>query len=473
MSEPVVAGRRQWQALAVCLASAFVNMLDVSIVNVAMPSIESSLRAGTAELQLIVAGYTLAFALTVVPAGRLGDVHGRKKMLMIGVTGFGVCSLLAGLSVNDWMLAAARVAQGVCAGLANPQVSGLIQQLFPGKQRGRAFGYLGTLVGVATATGPLAGGAIIALAGTEHGWRWIFFINVPIVAVVVPLAARLLPGKDADRSSTKLDFFGVALIGVGTLTFMTPFVLSERSASAGGPGNERWLLLIVAFALLPVAYFWERHYHRRFRAAVFDPRLLRNAGFCFGAAIGFVYFASFTSLFLIVTMVLQAGLGFSALQAGLTAMPYALGSGLAASLAGRRVAKHGRKLVVAGLCLALVGMSAIQVVLRFAPTQWVAVSLACAMLLTGLGSGTVVSPNQTLTLAHVPVEIGGVAGGMLQVSQQIGSAVGMAVVLAGFFANQVAMGERQAAAHSLLVSMALIALAVGVAVADWRRTART
>jgi MFS family permease len=285
-------------------------------------------------------------------------------MFIAGVAGFGAMSLVAGASTSDTMLAVARLAQGVAAGLLNPQVSGLIQQLFSGAERGKAFGIFGATIGVATAIGPLAGGAIIALAGPSGGWRWVFWLNVPVAIVVIPLARRLLPAKPAVARPPRLDLPGILLIGLGTMAFMIPFVLAGENGTVLGP-NLWWAA--GAVALVPVVYFWERAYQRRHSAAVLDPALLRNPGFLYGAGVGLVFFAGFTGIFLLVTLVLQDGLGFTALQAGLVGTPFALGSGFTALNSGRWVARHGRKTVVAGLAVAIVGLVATDAVLRWAP----------------------------------------------------------------------------------------------------------
>jgi EmrB/QacA subfamily drug resistance transporter len=450
------------------MAAGFLTMLDISIVNVALPSIETTLHAGPTNVQLIIAGYTLASGLVLVPAGRLGDVYGRRTMFVIGVAAFALMSLGAGLSTNDTMLSLFRVFQGASAGILNPQVSGLIQQMFRGLERGRAFGIFGATIGVSTALGPVAGGAIIALAGPEYGWRWVFFLNVPISAVVLPMALRLLPSAQARGPHTKLDLLGIALIGLGTMTFMIPFVLSgDEGERILGP--HRWWWLAAALVLIPVVYFWERRYQRRYKAAVLDPALLGNVSFRFGAALGMAYFAGFTAIFLIVTLVLQEGLGYSALQAGVISTPFAIGSAIVAWRSGRWVGRWGRKLVVAGLTVAIIGLLAADAVLRWAPTADMAWALALTLMIAGIGSGSIISSNQTLTFAEIPSSIGGVAGGVLQVGQRVGGAVGVSAALAAFFTEKASKGASVAAADALLLSISLIGVAWVIAIVDSRR----
>jgi MFS family permease len=326
---------------------------------------------------------------------------------------------------------------------------------------------MGMLIGIATSIGPLAGGSLIALFGAEHGWRWVFFINVPIVAVVVPAALKLMPPKPAGETQTRLDIPGVLMIGVATACLMAPFILSTESSGAVGPW--RWWLLLVAAALIVGLVFWEGHYQRTTGAAVFDPTLLSNPGFTLGVVIGGLYFAGSVSLFLMVTMVLQQGLGFSPLLAGLTGMPFAVASALSAQFSGRRIVRIGRKLVIIAITWVLAGLVLIDCVLRFVPTSHVGWALAGAMFFTGLGAGSVISPNQTLTLARVPSRIGSVAGALLTVGQQLGGAIGMSIVLSTFFATAATQGPQAAAARALMLAVGIISLAWICAVIDARR----
>src|SRR3954463_4126949 len=193
----------------------FMTLLDVSVTNVALPSIGDDTGAGASQLQWIVSGYTLAFGLVPVLGGKLGDDHGRRLMFQVGVTGFVVTSALSGLAPTAGLLIAARVLQGLFGGLINPQTSGLVQQMFSGADRGRAFGVLGTTVGLGTAIGPLVGGALIALGGPTFGWRPVSFVNVPVGTLVLFLSRRYLP----DPTSTthhRLDVLGAALLGGAT-----------------------------------------------------------------------------------------------------------------------------------------------------------------------------------------------------------------------------------------------------------------
>lgn len=464
----------RWRALGVCLAIGFITMLDVSIVNVALPSIERSLDAGASQLQLIVAGYTLAFGLVLVPAGRLGDARGRRGLFLVGLSGFALTSLGAGLAQTDEVLAVMRLLQGVSAGLLNPQVVGTIQQLFTGYERGKAFGYFGATIGVSTAIGPALGGLIIQVAGAEHGWRWVFFVNVPVIAVVLPLAVKFLPRRAAGAMSgivgpngrPRLDVPGLVLVALTTAAVMVPFV---TTTGAGGDDPTRWWWLAVAAVLAVATVLWERAYQRRTGAAVLDPRVLSEPAFRNGALLGMAYFAGFTAVFLVVTLYLQQIAGYTPLQAGLVGMPFAIASAVAAQQSGRLVAEHGRGVVVVGLVLVLLGLIGSDLVIRLVDPPAVAFALAATQLVAGAGSGLVIAPNQTLTLARVPVDRAGVAGSMLQVGQRVGSALGVAVALSTYYSALAAGVEGGVAAgRALLLTVALVAVALVVGVVDLR-----
>src|SRR3954463_5496334 len=212
-------------ALAVCLAAGFMTLLDVSIVNVALPSIEQSLHAQPNGLQWIVSGYALALGLLLVPAGRFGDAHGRRPVFMLGVALFVVASAASALAPTALALVVMRIVQGFAGGLITPQISGLIQNLFRGEERGKAFGYFGSTIGVATAIGPLVGGALIALFGVHNGWRAVFFVNLPIGAAILLLARRFLPAPaPAERRPQAVDPVGVILLGAAVVSILVPLI---------------------------------------------------------------------------------------------------------------------------------------------------------------------------------------------------------------------------------------------------------
>jgi EmrB/QacA subfamily drug resistance transporter len=459
----------RWRALTVGLVAAFMTLLDVSIVNVALPSIERDLGASATSVQWVVSGYALAFGLALVPAGRLGDTLGRRRMFLIALSAFVATSALSGAAPTIGLLIAARLLQGVAGGMLLPQNSGLIQELFAGAERGRAFGFLGGTVGLATAAGPVIGGLILVAFAGPDGWRWVFYVNLPIGLVALALAARLVPA--ATRSGWRglhLDLVGTLLLGGGVLCLLLPLV----DATDGGLGRL-WPLSLLAVALLVGFAWWEASTARRGRQPLLDPQLARTPGYAPGLLIGLVYFVGFTGVALVMALFFQDGLGYSPLRSGLAVTPFALGVAASAVLAGRLVARVGRWLTVSGLTTIAVGLAATALVLRHAGGDRAAWAAAGPLLLAGLGGGMVTSPNVTLTLQSVPVRMAGAAGGALQTAQRIGAAVGTAL-LASVFYRVLTTGHAYplAISDALLCAAGLMLLALLLAIAElWHRRA--
>jgi EmrB/QacA subfamily drug resistance transporter len=454
----------RWKALSLCLVAGFMTLLDVSIVNVALPSIRTGLDAGESDVQWIVAGYALAFGMVLVPAGRLGDARSRRGVFAVGLGLFTVFSALCGAAPSAGWLVVFRLLQGLSAGLVSPQVSGFIQTMFRGAERGRAFGMFGATVGISTAIGPLLGGLLVTTGGDGDGWRWVFLVNVPVGVVALLLVRRLLPVSATRKQRESLDPVGVVLFGAAILLALLPLV--EGST---GLGSRPWWLLAPCAALLVAFGWWERRWSGSGRATLMDLRLVRVRSYVLGLGLGTLFFAGFTSLFLVLTLYLQAGLGYSALEAGVTQTAFAIGSATTAALGGRLVSRIGRALVVGGLVMCAAGLVALDLLVSLLdqPGGWV---LAPALLLAGLGTGAVISPNVTLTVAEVDVRYAGSAGGMLQTAQRVGSAIGVALVLAQFFSALAASSGDFAEAFSigLRTTLAFVLGALVIGLVDLR-----
>lgn len=455
---------RRWKALAVCLVVGFMTLLDVSIVNVALPSIESGLGADSADLSWVVSGYALAFGLVLVPAGRVGDARGRKVTFLVGLSLFVLSSAACGFAQGPTQLVVFRLIQGVAGGILAPQVSGLIQLLFRGAERGKAFGMFAATIGISTAVGPLLGGVLIQLGGSAEGWRWIFFVNVPIGIAAFVAATRLIPARPSETKQPlrgSFDPLGVLLLGAGVFALMLPMVQEQE-----WPGAQKWLLLIVAAVLLGAFVLWERRQGRVGHQQLVDLSLFSMRSYSLGCIIAMVYFAGFTTVFFIYTLFVQQGLGYSALQAGLAVTPFALGSAVSAAAGGNIVNRVGRSLVLLGLGLVVLGMITTILAVQFVPGHNVGYAAALPLLVAGVGSGLVISPNLTLSLDQVPVTKAGIAGGVLQTGQRIGAAAGIALVGAVFFAQVANSGGEWARAFQIGLATAaglvLIALLVGL-----------
>jgi EmrB/QacA subfamily drug resistance transporter len=463
---------RRWKALAVCLVAGFMTLLDVSIVNVALPSIREGIGASTSELQWVVSGYALTFGLVLVPSGRLGDARGRRTMFIVGVALFTLSSLAAGLAPTALLLVVSRLVQGVGGGILNPQISGLIQELFRGPERGKAFGWLGTVIGISTAVGPVLGGLIIRLLGVEAGWRWIFFVNIPIGLAAIALSTRLLPAPEPAEAAPRrdLDLVGVGLLGAGVLALLLPLVQEQQ-----WPGAAKWWLVVLGVTLLALFVLWERRYAARGHAPLVDLTLFSLQSYSAGSALALAYFSGFTGIFFVLTLYFQGGLHYTPLAAGLAVTPFAAGSAVAAAVGGRLVSRAGRPLVVVGLVAVVVGLVLTDVALaRYGDSPSAGWWTVAPLLLAGVGSGLVITPNQTLTLSEVPVRQAGTAGGVVQTGQRIGTAAGIALVGSLYFSTLASShGDyTNAASQGLRAATALTAVSLAIGIADLLRTRR-
>ncbi|PPI27766.1 MFS transporter [Rathayibacter sp. AY1B5] len=466
--------KTRWRAFAVSVGVAAITILDLSKVNVGLPSIERSLGADASQLQLIVAGYALAFGLALVPAGRLGDIRSRRLLFLIGLTAFTVTSLLCAVAPTIELLVVARFLQGVAAGIQMPQVLGLVQQMFTGAERARAFGVFGATIGLSTAFGPTLGGLLIAIGGEQDGWRLLFWMNIPLGVAALVFAWKLIPKKrsrpEGDRS---LDPVGLLLLAVAIFAFMLPFLLTTGSSS---DSPYRWFWLVLAAAAAAVFVRWEAHYAASGRTPVIDFRIFRTSSYRNGILVATSYFAAIPATFLLTTLFLQQGLGLEPVFAGMVSIPFALTSAVTAWYGGKLVQRYGRALVVLGIVLVVIGFTLVLLAAELLPAETAAYGMGAAMLVAGAGGGFVVSPNQTLTLAEIPPAQGGVAGSVGQLGQRVGTAVGTACASAVFFAtlaSERGMAEgldqyHDAFRNGYFVTLGLIALALVLGLLDLR-----
>jgi EmrB/QacA subfamily drug resistance transporter len=450
---------RRWRILSVSLVVGFMSLLDVSIVNVAVPSMQQGLDTSPGAIQWVVSGYLLTFGLTLVAGGRLGDAYGRRRMMLLGLVGFVVSSAAVGFAPNVALVILARLVQGATAGLLTPQNSGLVQDLFRGAERARAFGLFGATVSVSSAAGPVIGGLIIGAAGADNGWRYLFLVNVPIGILALVAVARIVPPPDpaAEGTDTRIDVLGALLLGLTVLCLLYPVVSVE--------GGHRWpLLVLIGVPVFAWAFVvWERRVAASDRPPLLDLRLLRGLpGYSNGLLVGSTYFAGYTGILLVLSVYLQDGLGYSPLGAGLLLMPFALGSAISSPLAGRFVPRFGRRLTVIALAVTMTGVCLIALLVAGHDPSGLAWVAAPLMFLTGFGGGAVVSPNITITLADVPPRMGGAAGGALQTGQRIGSAIGAAVLMTVY---QTALHSGSGIALRITLSTSLVVLSVALLMA--------
>jgi EmrB/QacA subfamily drug resistance transporter len=461
-----------WRAVSIVLAGAFMALLDTTIVNVALPTIRSGLHASPASLEWVVSGYALAYGLALVPGGRAGDRFGHKPLFLTGLTVFVLASVACGIAQTSGEIVAGRIVQGLGAGLFYPAIAATIQLAFTGPARSKAFGVFGATIGFATALGPLLGGLIIAAAGTAEGWRWIFFVNLIIGAVTVPLAAWQLPRSEAHRRRS-FDLPGFGLLTAGLLLLLIPLIEGEQD------GWPAWCLAcfgacVVVFALLA---WWEIRAQRRGGDPLLKPDLLRQTSFSAGAIFAVTYFAGFSSVFFTLSILWQEGLGHAALITGLVVAPFSVGSLLAAASSDKLSARMGRMVLITGCGLVLAGLALAALVIHLtasSPNGWYLIG---PLLLAGLGNGMTIAPNQDFVLASVPRSDAGTASGILATAQRLGTAIGIAVIGTVLFGSLhitpgpggVARAFTHSAQLALLANLAFVAVSLILVVALPRR----
>ena len=433
-------------AFAVLILGVAMALLDTTIVNVALPTIRTSLSADEATLSWIISGYALAYGLALIPAGRIGDRIGHKWVFIVGLAGFTLASLAAGLAQDTATLIVARVVQGLFGGIFFPPVTALIQLMFPPRVRGRAFAILGAAIGFSTALGPLAGGLLIQWLGDTDGWRSIFFVNLPFGVIAIIAAFLLLPGGAESKATSALDFFGFVLLAGGLVAILVPLIQGQQD------GWPLWTYLSIAGGIVLIGLFavWELSVARRGKEPLVPPHLFSHPSFTGGAILALVYFAAFTSIFFTISLLWQAGLGHTALESGLVSIPFAIGSIVGASQSNRLAERLGRTVLLIGTGLVSIGLISLWLVLlRVAPgdlTNW---ALLGPLLVAGIGSGLFIAPNAQFIVATVDRTEAGAASGVIGTAQRVGSAIGIAVigsVLFGNLPNSFAPTAAQAAA---------------------------
>jgi EmrB/QacA subfamily drug resistance transporter len=419
---------RRWLTLVILLLAAFMNLLDVSIVNIAIPSIQRNLHASYADVQWALAGYTLSYALVLITGGRLGDIFGRKRLFLIGVTGFTIMSALCGAAQSPGMLIASRVVQGAMGAIMVPQVLAVIQVIFPPKERIKALAGFGVTAGLGTVSGPLLGGLLIQHNLLGLDWRPIFLINVPVGIIAVAASAVLVRESRAPQPP-RLDPAGVGLISAALLLLLYPLVEGRQL------GWPAWTFVSMAAAAPVLAVFigYERIKQRRDGSPLVPLSLFRERGFSAGMAIAIAFFLGIASFGLVLTLFLQVGLGFTPLHAGLTFLPFSVGVLASSGAAARLAPRFGRGVIMVGALIIAGGMgSMIAIVHHYgaAVTTW---ELTPGLVAAGLGLGTVIAPLADVVLDRVPRQHAGSASGVFNTGLQLGNSIGIAVIGVIFF----------------------------------------
>ena len=422
---------RRWWMLPVILVGSFVSFLDFFIVNIALPAMHDDLGARPAQLQFVVAGYGIGFAVSLITGGRLGDIFGRKKVFLVGIGGFTLASALCGLAVNPTMLIASRVLQAMMAATLTPQVLAIIRVEFAPLERPFAIGLYGTSMGFASIVAQVLGGALVSINLFGWSWRSIFLINIPIGALAISVAALVLRESRGVTRPT-LDLVGVGLISSALFLLIYPLV---EGREAGWP---LWSFVMLA-ATLPTLFGFvahERSVVRRGRTPLVALHLLAVPTIAFGLIVSVVFFSGLAVFFVVLTVFFQAGLGYSAFSAGMMFLPFAIGFCCTSSLSGPITARIGARIIglgVALMALALLGV----VVLAHAGTVPDPRALVPLFLIYGLGQGLAQPAliNTVVGGAGVSGADAGSAAGLFLTTAQSSIALGVAAIGDVFFAR--------------------------------------
>src|SRR4051794_14967084 len=444
--------RWRWVVLAVVLVAEVMDLLDSTVITIAAPTVRADLGGTATAMQWWAAGYTLAFGVLMIVGGRLGDMFGRRRVVVVGITGFTLASAACALAPSPGALIFTRVLQGGFGALLIPQGLGVIKAVFPPREMGGAFGAFGPVMGLAAIAGPILAGWLVEADLLGTGWRMIFLLNVPLGLLGLAGALRFMP-ECRSPSRIRLDPAGVLLVSPASLCIIYPLV---QGRELGWPAWT-FALLATGVALLGAFAVAERRAHG---TPMIEPSLLRNRSYTSGLLVGIVFFAGFAGLTMVVSLFLQLGLRFSPEHAGLTLVPMSLGAAITGGPSYALRPRSGRAVLRAGLAIvvaALVGLAATVSHAGAGVTSW---DLVPAMLAFGLGLGFVFGPLFSVILAGVAEHEVGSASGTLNAIQQLGNATGVAVLATIFFSLlDHGHASPQAMTRTVLIAATLLAVA--------------
>ncbi|GAA2501943.1 MFS transporter [Streptomyces gobitricini] len=419
----------RWAALLVLLVSAFMDLLDGTIANVAAPSMQQELAAGYSAIQWVLVGYQLAFALTLILGGRLGDIFGRKRMFLIGVAGFTLTSLTAGLAQEPWQLVISRVLQGAFSGIMVPQVLSIIHVTFSDKERGTAFALHGLVGGLAATLGLALGGLMVEWDLFGLSWRLIFLINVPIGLLGLLYGSKVITESKAPQA-LRLDMLGLVLATGGLVMLVYPLL---QGRELGWPAWG-YASMIASLPVLLGFVAWQRRKARKDGSPLVELGLFRTRSFSSGLAVNLIFYIGMGMFTIGWTLYMQIGQGWSPMRAGLTSLPFCIGAFLTATTSVMvLVPKFGRKAMQVGAVVLVAGLgSYIWVAGEYGSdvTSW---HLVIPLFLIGLGFGTVATPLPLIVTSEVPHKDAGSASGLVNTNTQLGFAIGGALVSVVFF----------------------------------------
>jgi len=428
-----------WAVLGVLMLGSFMSLLDLTIVNIAIPSILAGLHTSLDQILWVLNAYSLLFAVLLITAGRLGDIFGPRTIFAVGLAVFTLGSAGSGLARDATWLIIARAVQGLGAALMSPQGLPFITSLFPAERRGGPFAALGMISGVAVLAGPTLGGFIV----THVGWRWIFFLNVPVGLVTLALALRVIPDLRPGRRH-RLDLAGVALVTAGLFGVVFGLIEGQRY-TWGAVWGAITIPAIIGAGVLVLLLFLVTQARRQDREPLVPFAVFRDRNFTLMtlvlAGMGF----AMLGLFLPLTIYYQSVLGLSALAAGLTIAPQPLAMMVASPLAaGLSQRVNGKYLLIPGLALFAAGMAYIDWVAHADASRW---SFLPGLIISGIGMGFTWVPVFSLATRDLRPELAGVASGLLSTIQELGGVIGSAAIGA-LLQNRLAIALHARAIHN-------------------------
>nr|WP_055474792.1 MFS transporter [Gordonia sp. HS-NH1] len=418
-----------WAALAGCLLGVFMQMLDTTIVNIALPDLARDLGASTSQQLLVLTVYTLSFACTLLTAATLGARVGRRRMFVIGMVAFTVTSVLCGVSTGPGELIAFRGLQGVSAALMSAQTLALIAALFDKRRHGLVFGVYGAVAGLAAILGPVVGGFLVDADVLGWGWRAIFFVNVPLGVLSCLLAHRRLPDA-REPTPGRVDVPGVVMSATALFLLLYPLALGREM---GWP-PILWVMIGTAGILLALFALHELRVDARGGTPLLRPQLFASRRFTVGLLLSLLFFSVFAGFFFTVSISAQFGLGYSAFRTGMLALPFAIGAAVGSLCSPRVVVRlTAPHTLTAGSLAVGAGFVWLAIIIEPAAETLPWPGILGPLVLGGLGTGLFIAPLQAVILSDTTESTVGTATGTIPTAQQIGASIGLAVVTLFFF----------------------------------------
>lgn len=449
VSEEYASERAAKLTVALVLTATFVAYADLGMVNIAAPTLQRQLHANVGDLELMVAGYQIAYAGILVTGGRLADIFGCRRVFIGAFGAFVLTSAACGLATSAGEMIAFRVLQGMSAGLLAPQVVTIIQVVLPPARRAGAFAALGAVISIASAIGPLLAGFLIWADVLGLGWRPIFLINVPIGIAAIGLALRLVPTLTGQRAR-RLDIPGSLIVAAALIALMVPLTLGQLY---GWPAWA-WLSLGAVPVLGALFAMSQRWLERRARDPLLPAVLWRDKAFRTGFVLYFLAFSGVVAFFFYYSILIQSGYHITPLWLAVTVIPFGTATGISSTISGRMIRRfEGWRVLAAGAALCGLGFLSMLVPITQVASGDVAVWMIPSQLVAGAGLGLLIAPLLGAVLAGIKTSEAGAASGLLSMAQVIGGALGVGL-MGLLFQSSLARGVTAATAAELRSGLA-------------------